>query len=74
MGSKASGKTYSHESRVGRDQRVDSDLGVDVEHTGGTAGRPDNGGGVSLIVLEIVAVGGALELVGGGGLSYFLAF
>lgn len=47
---------------------LEADLGVDVEHTGGTAWRPDDGGGVGLVVLEVVTVGGALELVGGGGL------
>lgn len=48
---------------------LEADLGVDVEHTGGTAWRPDDGGRVSLVVLEVIAVGGALELVGGGGLG-----
>ena len=56
MGSKASGKTYSHESRVGRDQRVDADLGVDVEHTVVAARRPHsavNAEGVGLLVVVV---------------------
>jgi hypothetical protein len=62
-------------SRVGREQtggradaRCKADLRVDVEHAGRAAGGPDNGGGVSLVVLEVVAVNGALEDVFGGGL------
>ena len=60
-------------SRVGGEQTggrgglaFQADLGVDVEHTGGAAGGPYDGGGVSLVVLEVVAVDGALELVLGG--------
>jgi hypothetical protein len=51
---------------------LQANLGVDVEHTGSTAWRPDDGGGVGLVVLKVVTVGGALELVGGGGLFLIL--
>jgi hypothetical protein len=33
-----------------------ANLRVDVEHTGRTAWRPDDGGGVSFIMLQIIAV------------------
>jgi hypothetical protein len=62
-------------SRVGGEQTgsrrrraSQADLGVDVEHAGRSAGGPDNGGRVGLIVLEVVTDDGTVELVFGGGL------
>jgi len=45
-----------------------ADLRVDVEHAAGTAWRPDNGGAVSLVVLEVVTVDWADERVFSGAL------
>lgn len=49
-----------------------ADLGVDVEHAGGAAGRPDNRRAVGSVVLEVVAVGGALKFVLGAALMTML--
>jgi hypothetical protein len=62
-------------SRVGGEQTSSAgvgagqaDLRVDVEHAVCAAGGPDNRGAVSLVVLEVVAVDGAVEFVFGAGL------
>jgi hypothetical protein len=64
-------------SRVGGEQTGSrragggqADLRVDVEHAGRAAGGPDDRGGVGLVVLEVIASNGALELVFSGGLFY----
>ena len=51
-----------------------ADLRVDVEHAAGTAWRPDNGCAVSLVVLEVVAVGWPVELVLSRGLFRVSAY
>lgn len=40
-----------------------ADLGVDVEHAFRTAGRPDNRGAVSFIMLKVVAIQWTNEVV-----------
>jgi len=54
----------------GANGALEAHLRVDVEHASCAAGGPDNGGGVSLVVLEVVAGQGTLELVLGGGLRW----
>jgi hypothetical protein len=49
-----------------------ANLRVDVEHAVCAAGRPDDRGAVGLVVLEVVAVGGAVELVLRAGLGVVL--
>jgi len=59
-------------SRVGGEETSASatkaDLGVDVEHAVGAAWRPDDRSAVGLVVLEVVASEGTLEVVLGGAL------
>lgn len=45
-----------------------ANLRVDVKHASSSARRPDNRGGIGLVVLEVVAVDWANERVFGGGL------
>lgn len=45
---------------IGRRQ---ADLGVDVEHAAGAARRPDGGGGVGGVMLQVIAIHWAIERV-----------
>jgi hypothetical protein len=45
-----------------------ADLRVDIEHTFGAAGRPDDGSAVGFVVLEVVTAYGTDKVILGGGL------
>ena len=72
MGELEIGRVGGEQTGGGAVGASQADLGVDVEHAGGTAGRPDNGGGVGLVVLEVVTGDWANEAVLGGGLDVAL--
>jgi hypothetical protein len=68
------GRVGGEQARRRADGALEAHLRVDVEHAARAAGRPDDGGRVRLVVLEVVAGDGAGELVLSGGLGVVSTF